>query len=578
MRDKTHIPQLTGVRAAAAYAVYVYHFNPFDPGWLGGAPYRFVAELHVGVIFFYVLSGFLIYFNYGQRIRGLSLPFLAQYARNRFARIYPVYFLLLMATYLLLHAPPLKIALVHLTLTQGFFPAYLTSGIAQAWTLTVEETFYFSSPILFLMAARWTLAAPVAMVIAVGVILSIFTGRPDFIFARTLCGTIVAFAAGIMLAMKTLQHHHRLSERRRGPITSLSLAACATIVLAMSTLPATSLPTKTAQALSDLLLLVVLPLFIAMLYWGLMTEEGILARALSSRLAILLGSASYSFYLVHQGAIQQLFDHVVGPFNLVRFLFLNVVAVLLFEGFERPVNQRFKARPDGSRASALWSRWSTALLASIFLPFLIDGGCWLARQERPVASLVSSHRGDFLLAQGLVPAAVFQYERAVDRWPDNVAARRQLGTWRLSRGEPAEAIDHWATVVRWYPGDVQAHQRLGRSLMEAGRFDEAELSLRRAADLDPSQAESRNLLGALAQRRGQWGKAREFFAEAVRLAPTSADALSNLGISLAQMGRPAEARMMLKRALEIDPGHKIAAENLRILERTSRPFPRTDKQ
>jgi peptidoglycan/LPS O-acetylase OafA/YrhL len=77
-------PALTGVRAAGAVAVFCDHFPPW-PAW----------HVVINVMaFFYVLSGFLIVRLYHERAE-LRRPWLSRYFVNRFARIYPVYFLLL---------------------------------------------------------------------------------------------------------------------------------------------------------------------------------------------------------------------------------------------------------------------------------------------------------------------------------------------------------------------------------------------------------------------------------------------------------------------------------------------------
>src|SRR5580698_8119268 len=85
-------PALTGVRAVGATVVFLDHF----PLW----PDRHIT-INV-MAFFFVLSGFLIpriYFETAE----LKGQWLARYFSNRFARIYPVYFLLLTIAVCLRH-------------------------------------------------------------------------------------------------------------------------------------------------------------------------------------------------------------------------------------------------------------------------------------------------------------------------------------------------------------------------------------------------------------------------------------------------------------------------------------------
>ncbi len=77
-------PALTGIRAFGASAVFFDHF-----------PLREGSHFTINVMaFFFVLSGFLIVRIYYQQA-ALNKTWLSTYFINRFARIYPVYFLLL---------------------------------------------------------------------------------------------------------------------------------------------------------------------------------------------------------------------------------------------------------------------------------------------------------------------------------------------------------------------------------------------------------------------------------------------------------------------------------------------------
>jgi peptidoglycan/LPS O-acetylase OafA/YrhL len=62
--NSDYLPALTGIRAIAAYMVFVHHYNSFDPKIVGQPVYDFFNELHIGVTFFFVLSGFLIAYKY----------------------------------------------------------------------------------------------------------------------------------------------------------------------------------------------------------------------------------------------------------------------------------------------------------------------------------------------------------------------------------------------------------------------------------------------------------------------------------------------------------------------------------
>src|ERR1017187_3095360 len=99
-------PALTGIRAIAAYLVFFHHYAHTPQ--ISGPLWRFLGEGHVGVTLFYVLSGFLITYNYSQKVN-LGRGFWFRYVSRRVGRIYPLYFFLLTLTYVLTvlsNAPP----------------------------------------------------------------------------------------------------------------------------------------------------------------------------------------------------------------------------------------------------------------------------------------------------------------------------------------------------------------------------------------------------------------------------------------------------------------------------------------
>src|SRR5215212_9295842 len=94
--SNTYFPSLTGVRAIAAYMVFMHHYRPFDKSYYPKEMHLFTNELHIGVTLFFVLSGFLIAYKYFD----LNNFNFRNYMINRIARIYPMYFILTTITFL----------------------------------------------------------------------------------------------------------------------------------------------------------------------------------------------------------------------------------------------------------------------------------------------------------------------------------------------------------------------------------------------------------------------------------------------------------------------------------------------
>lgn len=158
-------PLVDGMRALAVLAVVGVHAAL--PGHAVSSSFsgRLLAHLNVGVTIFFVISGFLLYRPYiAHRTGGAPVPETAQYAKRRFLRIYPAYWLILTVLvvvpgltgvvdgnwwpmYGLVHALPL-----YGGTTCG--EAFTECGLAHTWSLVVELTFYAVLPAYAFAAGR----------------------------------------------------------------------------------------------------------------------------------------------------------------------------------------------------------------------------------------------------------------------------------------------------------------------------------------------------------------------------------------------------------------------------------------
>jgi peptidoglycan/LPS O-acetylase OafA/YrhL len=331
-------PALTGVRALGASVVFLDHF-PFWPD----------AHVTLNVMaFFYALSGFLIVRIYFEKAQ-LRLTWLAKYFINRFARIYPVYFLLLSIAVFLHGDFQPALLLKNYTLTHALF--HDTTFIIQpSWSLTVEECFYFLAPAFMLLARRHGFAAPFALgwlllagALGISRLGHSFLGSPLFVMSTTFFGHFVEFFAGVYLALAVMKLERHGGLRVPGSWRTLTgLAGVLLLIVAM--LVVYQHPPLNYRAIV-LINNFLIPLPIALLYWGLLREDTLLARLLSTDIGGLLGRSSYSFYLLHTLVI----DYVSIPIVLavggyrplsvvVTFAATWVLSVLLFVYYEEPVN------------------------------------------------------------------------------------------------------------------------------------------------------------------------------------------------------------------------------------------------
>jgi peptidoglycan/LPS O-acetylase OafA/YrhL len=167
---QAEIPSLNGLRFLAALTIVLVHgvpkivIYPDPPTWL-----RLIYQTAAfGMTLFFVLSGFVIFLNYSQKIStGTDLR---NFFVARFARLYPLYFVCIAFDLLMKYSynqPPNLAALpYYLTMTQSWFYQIIGehSLIYQygllpqvSWSISTEWMFYFAFP---LIAAAIALAGP----------------------------------------------------------------------------------------------------------------------------------------------------------------------------------------------------------------------------------------------------------------------------------------------------------------------------------------------------------------------------------------------------------------------------------
>ncbi len=164
----SYIPELQGLRGLAVLGVVIYHCHPRLTGtWL----YYGSLWGWAGVNLFFVLSGFLITCIL---LESREKP---RYFRNFYARrglrIWPVYFLLLIVTYLnapwFVGAPVLSAVrsapwLIYVLFLQNLFHITLPPPIGPTWSLAIEEQYYFLwAPLVRFLRRPWMLAATLCL-------------------------------------------------------------------------------------------------------------------------------------------------------------------------------------------------------------------------------------------------------------------------------------------------------------------------------------------------------------------------------------------------------------------------------
>jgi peptidoglycan/LPS O-acetylase OafA/YrhL len=388
-KDVAHRKPLTGLRFMAALLVVIHHYFGIATGDYGQrADPRvptLIAAAFVGVNFFFILSGFILAYNYLDADGQLRIT-CRDFWTARFARIYPVYVLaFLVATlpsahYLLAHHASLlsttMTGLAALTLTQAWVPASSDAWNGPGWSLSAEAFFYLLFPFAALCIARlgryrlymalaacWALSLATPLACAHAVLTA--GGGWDMTWLKFLkfnpLVRLPEFLMGVALGRLFVA---RMSTTPAGHTASIANPARLSVVALVASVCALSyVPTMLGpgSVLPYLLLHngLVDPLF-ALLIYSLASGEGPLAAILSWPAVVLLGEASYALYIVHiplwdwmTYVLSRL--HVAPGFVALSLLHLGVamgLSILILRVIEQPARRALRQALAGRHGRA----------------------------------------------------------------------------------------------------------------------------------------------------------------------------------------------------------------------------------
>lgn len=342
--ERARLEGLTGVRFVAAAWVFAYHFFVLTvdgaPGWVKNAQ----QTGHAAVSLFFVLSGFVLAYNYAARLDGGGVS-RARFWWARFARVMPLYALMILVEVpLSLHAGVGGARVAAATAAdlaglQAWIPAITFTGNAPGWSVSVELFFYLAFPWLaarLFVHPRWwlpELALFVVLALAMAVLPSLLpAGSGWSLFAK--CGPLTRLPeliVGIGLGRAFLRGQARLGDGGATALALVALGLIAAVVAVQSQLP---------RYFVHAVLLVPF----ALLLWAV-AHGGVLGRVLGCAPLRLLGEVSYGLYLLQM----PLFQAIGGKYEWSAamltgyFALLVACATLLHFTVERPAQRRLLA-------------------------------------------------------------------------------------------------------------------------------------------------------------------------------------------------------------------------------------------
>lgn len=343
-------PALTGVRAIAVYMAFFQHLQLLlEPKALIGLQLSF----HYCVSFFFVLSGFLITYRYFRQSR-IDLKWLRNYFINRFARIYPVYFLVLTIVIIVGGRHDIVYLLQNYFLLHHLPPLIHSHGmaIAPSWSIVVEECFYLSAPFIMWFALRKQLIRPYLFFCGLLTIVLLMqndhsVGKITMLLNSTIFGRFTEFFIGILITLYVVRKGKEEVHAKPG-IRFTAIGISLILLLTLPLIYASSrmwLQYPLMIAIDNLLM----PVAIAVFYIGIVYEQSFIRRLLSMPLVQVLGKGSYAFYLIHLPLIEffgpqvkVLFSRYHNVYVLSLFLLCILLSVLVFLFWEEPWRKRIR--------------------------------------------------------------------------------------------------------------------------------------------------------------------------------------------------------------------------------------------
>lgn len=368
--DRGRAAAVDGLRALAALSVLGYHAwlytrDRVSAGVRGSLADELAHELRLGLVLFFVLSGYLLYRPWVRSVlSGAAPPRAGAYLVRRAARIVPAYYAAVLGSVVLLWSldaapgirlPPAEDLWLFAVFGQNFHVDTLLSLNAPLWTLAVEWSFYLVLPVLGWLALRLRGASREAQAIVPAVFLaagaawnwSIAGEEVPPTLTKVLPAMAPYFAVGMLAAL--LAHGRTLGRRAAWALLAAGLVLVATDAWWAALAAREGSHDLTLHVLRDL---VGAAGFGAIL---LAVTVGPAPRALGARPLAAVGVWSYGVYLWHVPLLLWLRGNDLlpasGPLAFLVVLPLSLaVAAASWRLLERPAQswaRRATARPAG---------------------------------------------------------------------------------------------------------------------------------------------------------------------------------------------------------------------------------------
>ncbi|MGE6515821.1 acyltransferase family protein [Lysinibacillus sphaericus] len=351
------INTLTSLRFFAALAVFLSHLfilqNFEETKWIFD---RIFFEGYLGVTFFFILSGFILTYNYHNKFQKYTKGNLKNFMVARFARIYPVYILTFLISLIPFFVDDMEInylnqiltGIANLGMIQSFvpIPSVYFSFNAPSWSISDEMFFYLIFPFVILTLIKFkknkflTFFIPFTFLIYISACLVVWYMRdsqlahwlfyifPPFRFIDFFIGIIIGL---VFVKMKEVKISNRI-------FSIFEIVSILLLIIAIYFFP-------TIHQTLRLWGYYLLPL--VFIIWVFAFQKGVISQFLSHKVFVYLGEISFSFYMIHKIVMGYM---EITPFVkdnpyifvLTTFLITLILSHIIYKYYEIPLKNKIR--------------------------------------------------------------------------------------------------------------------------------------------------------------------------------------------------------------------------------------------
>lgn len=312
-------------------------------------------EGYIGVSFFFILSGFVLSYNYFDKFKFNKITSKDFYVA-RFSRIYPLHLLTLILSLPLLYFSILSkpfeyflLSIIHVFLFQSFVPIEVVyfNFNSPSWSISDEMFFYLATPFLFSILSSFR--SVYKLLLAVFVLCTILflgmffspKGYHHAIFYVNPIVRLLDFTLGIFIFLIFRKiDTSRISNKLMSWLEFSSIMTFFFFFIYHNFIP----------QVYRFSIYYWFPIIFILFIFSF--EKGAISKMLSNKLLIYLGEISFGFYMIHQLVIR-FYTYIFKNLNyqddyffktLIIFITTLILSILSFEFFEKKANLFIKGK------------------------------------------------------------------------------------------------------------------------------------------------------------------------------------------------------------------------------------------